>query len=202
MYVCVCFAVDYADEDSGSVNRASRRPVSMREGNKQQQPPPAPVVQKPAAAKDRRAGTYMYTPPPSTLAVIVYVYTYTIPVAFGGSAVDRNPRDMRIPPKDSNPPPSTAASGKPKKPMPLEKMFPKKADVKKLTGAAIINKSSIHINGHKDSNPIQHNDQVSNHGFVMKVVCIHTYIYTYIYKYIHTYIHIHISNVLHTGMCV
>ena len=64
MYVCVCFAVDYADEDTGSVNRASRRPVSMREGNKQQQqPPPAPVVQKPAAAKDRRAGTYMFTAP-------------------------------------------------------------------------------------------------------------------------------------------
>lgn len=159
--------VDYADDDTGSVNRASRRPVSMREGNKQQQPPPtaAAAVQKPVAAKDRRAGA-----PSISISILNDLYVYIpchliTPVAFGGSAVDRNPRDMRIPPKDSNPPSSTAASGKPKKPVPLEKMFPKKADVKKLTGAAIINKSSIHINGHKDSNPIQHNDQGSNHGF-------------------------------------
>ena len=165
------FLVDYAEEDSSSVNRASRRPVSMREGNKQQ--PPPQVVQKSIPTKDRRAGTLIHSY--TTFSVIccyntVYIVlcNYYCTVAFGGSAVDRNPRDMRIPPKDSNPPPPTAASGKPKKPVSLEKMFPKKADVKKLTGASIINKSSIHINGQKDVNPIHSNDQNSNHGFVMK----------------------------------
>ena len=86
-------------------------------------------------------------------------------VAFGGNAMDRNPRDMRIPPKEAPAAPSAAANGKPKKPQSLEKMFPKKAEIKKLTGANIINKPSIHLNGQKDSaNIISGNNNNNNNN--------------------------------------
>jgi hypothetical protein len=64
---------------------------------------------------------------------------------------------MRIPPKSSVNNTNNTNSNKPKKPVSLEKVFPKKAEIKKLTGASIINHPTTRGGG-VGVNPIHHSN--------------------------------------------